>query len=92
MGIEGRMGSFEVFANLGEPQGKIAIVHLFSKRMSGMWPHFSAVGNRATGAITEAADNGDLKELAEKYTTRGMVPRNEAADSPRRTSRFRATS
>ena len=57
------MGALEVYANLGEPQGKTAIVHIFSKRMSGQWPHFAAVTNRAKGAISEAENNGNLKEL-----------------------------
>lgn len=49
--IDGRMAAFEVYANIGHPQGKLAIVHLFSKRLSGVWPHFSAVGSRAKRAL-----------------------------------------
>ena len=69
------MGTFEVYANLGQPQDKIAIVHTYSKSMSGMWPHFSAVSKRAKKAIGEAANSNDLKELEAKYTTKRKVKR-----------------
>ena len=49
--IDGRMATFEIYANIGHPQGKLAIVHLFSKRLSGVWPHFSAVGSRAKRSL-----------------------------------------
>ena len=68
--IAGRMGAFEVYANLGAPQGKVAIVHLFSKQRSGVWPNFPAVANRADRAMTESQEGASLQELEAKYTTR----------------------
>ena len=58
--IAGRMATFEVYANIGQPQGKTAVILLFSKKMSGFWPHFSAVGSRAAKVMAESENNGDL--------------------------------
>ena len=67
-----RLGTFEVFANIGAPQGKTAIVHFFSKAKCGMWPSFAVLGRRAKAAIAEAsADGADLRELEWKYTAKG---------------------
>ena len=71
--IAGRMGSFEIYANLGAPQGKIAIVHLFSKQRSGVWPNFTAVANRAERAMSESQEGASLEELMAKYTTRVLT-------------------
>ena len=90
--VAGRMGTFEVYGNLGEPQGKTAIVLMFSKKNSGMWPHFAAVGGRASRAIEEATNNGDLRELEEKYTTRIQPAERGISPGRSRNSRFRATS
>ena len=67
------MGTFEVYANMGAPQGKVAIVHLFSKLRSGMWPNFAAVSNRATRGMTESEQGVSLQELEAKYTTRVLA-------------------
>ena len=53
--IAGRMGTFEVYANLGAPQGKNIIIHLFSKQRSGLWPHFASVANRANRGMDDSA-------------------------------------
>ena len=92
--IAGRMGTFEIYANLGSPQGKVAIVHLFSKQRSGMWPNFSAVANRATRGMTESEEGVSLQELEAKYTTRVLSMQNEeTGQKAARTQRnFRSTS
>ena len=54
IGIAGRMATFEIYANIGQPQGKTAIVLLFSKKLGGVWPHFSSVGARAQRAMEES--------------------------------------
>ena len=68
--IAGRMGTFEIYANLGAPQGRVAIVHLFSKKRSGVWPNFSAVANRAARGMAESEQGASLQELEARYTTR----------------------
>ena len=73
--VNPRMGSFELYANLGYPQGKVHIVHLFSKKKSGYWPNFDAVANRALRAMAESEQGVSLQELEEKYTTRISMAR-----------------
>ena len=68
--IAGRMGTFEIYANLGAPQGRVAIVHLFSKQRSGVWPNFPAVANRADRGMSESEQGVSLQELEARYTTR----------------------
>ena len=70
LSIAGRMGTFEIYANLGAPQGRVAIVHLFSKQRSGFWPNFPAVANRAARGMSESEQGASLQELEAKYTTR----------------------
>ena len=70
------MSTFEVYANLGAPQGKLAIVHLFSKKQSGVWPNFTAVANRAARAMAESQEGASLQELEAKYTTRVLSIHN----------------
>lgn len=70
LSIAGRMGTFEIYANLGAPQGRVAIVHLFSKQRSGVWPNFPAVANRAARGMSESEQGASLQELEAKYTTR----------------------
>ena len=88
------MGTFEVYANLGAPQGKVAIVHLFSKQRSGVWPNFPAVANRADRAMTESQEGASLQELEAKYTTRVLsMQHEESGRKAARTQRnFRSTS
>ena len=86
------MAAFEIYANVGQPQGKTAIVHLFSKKLSGVWPHFSAVGSRAKRALQDSQSGEDLKELELRYTTKGRVDRNSGSPERTRNARFRATS
>ena len=69
------MGSFEIYANLGCPQGKVSIVHLFSKKNTGMWPNFTAAANRALKAMSDSEQGADLQELEQKYTTRVSMAR-----------------
>ena len=52
--ITGRMGTFEVYANIGAHKRATQLVLLFSKKMSGMWPNVSAAANRARVAMIEA--------------------------------------
>ena len=52
--VAGRMGTFEIYANLGAPQGKNIVVHIFSKQRSGLWPHFTAVANRAARGMKDS--------------------------------------
>ena len=68
--IAGRMGTFEVYANLGAPQGKIIVVHLFSKQRSGLWPHFTSVANRANRGMDDSAQGANAQQLENDYTTR----------------------
>ena len=68
--IAGRMGAFEVYANLGAPQSKTAVVHLFSKMRSGVWPNFTAVANRAARGMSDSEQGASAQELEAKYTTR----------------------
>jgi len=68
------MGALEVYANIGQPQGKIYIVKLFSKRSSGVWPNINAVRDRAFKAMEEAADpNILLTNLGGKYESKGTA-------------------
>ena len=92
--IAGRMGTFEIYANLGAPQGKVAIVHIFSKQRSGIWPNFTAVANRAARGMTESQDGASLQELEAKYTTRVLsMQHEESGQKAARTQRnFRSTS
>ena len=84
------MGTFEVYANIGQPKGKTCIVHLFSKKLSGMWPNIPAVAQRAQSVMDEVQNDGDINELFAKYTTKGRPDRN--SDAPKRAARFRSTS
>ena len=45
--INPRLGAFEVFINIGLPQGSARIVQLFSKHHGGIWPRIPTVADRA---------------------------------------------
>ena len=68
--IAGRMGTFEIYANLGAPQGKTIVVHLFSKQRSGLWPNFTAVAARANKAMNDSQQGATAQQLENDYTTR----------------------
>ena len=65
-------------------------MHLFSKKLSGVWPHFSSVAARAHSAMEEVENGEDISDVLARYTTKGRPDRN--SESPGRTARFRATS
>ena len=71
--IAGRMGTFEVYGNLGAPQSKNIIIHLFSKQRSGLWPHFASVANRANRGMDDSAQGASAQQLENDYTTRTMT-------------------
>ena len=41
-----RTGAFEIYVDIGAPQGKQCVVKMFSKRLKGVWPHVGAVMKR----------------------------------------------
>ena len=59
-----RIGAFEV-----SYKGII----LFSKMMSGVWPHFQAVAKFVEELLKDVANGTSLNELKRKYTTNGQV-------------------
>ena len=89
--VRGRMATFEIYANLGAPQGKTAIVHLFSKLLSGYWPNFEAAANRSLRAMSESEQGASLQELEQKYTTRATSMASMGTRKTR-SSVFRSTS
>jgi len=49
-----RLGTFELFANLGGADRQLSVVCMFSKKMNGMWPSFAVVGQKVASAMDEA--------------------------------------
>lgn len=85
--VAGRMGTFEVYANLGAPQGKNIVVHIFSKQRSGLWPHFTAVANRATRGMKDSEQGASAQQLENDYTTRCLFAPPDEERSPRGVAR-----
>ena len=61
--ISPRLGTFELFANLGGADEQLAVVCMFSKKMNGMWPSFAVLGQKVAHAKDEAEMGINLNDL-----------------------------
>ena len=66
--ITPRLGAFELFVNIGEPQGETVVVNLFSKKISGEWPLIKTVAKRALTAIAQIESGADIREIEAEYS------------------------
>ena len=64
----------EIYANIGAHKNITHLVHLFSKKKSGMWPNVSAAATRAKNAMLEAKIV-NLNEISVRFTTK-VQPNN----------------
>ena len=65
--IAPRTGAFEIYVDIGAPQGKQFVVKMFSKRLKGVWPHVGAVMKRIDQAFRESTAGVDISILEDKY-------------------------
>lgn len=68
--IRQRLGSFELYANLGDVQAELALCKLYSKMFTDIYPNVALVSKRARAAMALAEQGEDLDLLCEKYMTK----------------------
>ena len=86
--ITPRVGAFELFVNIGEPQGKTVVVNLFSKKISGEWPLIKTVAKRALTAIAQIESGADLREIEAEYTIKKGKKQQKDSNNAAATQNF----
>ena len=73
-----RVGSLDIFANIGLPKGETFIILLYSKKLSGIWPNIETVAKRGLEALNEAVAGIELIEIEANYSAKVYLDKKEA--------------